>query len=193
MSNPRYPEEFKIQAVNQVTEKKLPVADLAARLGVSTHSLYAWIKRYSKPQEERQQDDDQHAELRRLRAELKRAYKKRPPRTLPRSAAEVRLYQAARGRQFDSTALPDAEGPSQRLLRLLSEPQSVRAKDDQRVLGLIKHSWLESGGVYGYRKIHDDLREAGEDCGRHRVARLMRLEGSALSDSVSTPPWQIRR
>ncbi|VVO23440.1 hypothetical protein PS726_04401 [Pseudomonas fluorescens] len=24
MSNPRYPEEFKIQAVNQVTEKKLP-------------------------------------------------------------------------------------------------------------------------------------------------------------------------
>ena len=53
MSNPRYPEEFKIQAVNQVTEKKLPVADVAARLGVSTHSLYAWIKRYSKPQAKR--------------------------------------------------------------------------------------------------------------------------------------------
>ena len=33
MSNPRYPEEFKIQAVNQVTEKKLPVADVAARPG----------------------------------------------------------------------------------------------------------------------------------------------------------------
>lgn len=72
MSNSRYPEEFKIQAVNQVTEKKLPVADVAVRLGVSPHSLYAWIKRYSKPQVERQQDDDQHAELRRLRAELKR-------------------------------------------------------------------------------------------------------------------------
>ncbi|MDY7068723.1 hypothetical protein PsexTeo8_52440 [Pseudomonas extremaustralis] len=77
MSNPRYPEEFKIQAVNQVTEKKLPVADVAARLGVSTHSLYAWIKRYSKPQAERQQDDDQHAELRRLRAELKRVTEER--------------------------------------------------------------------------------------------------------------------
>lgn len=59
----------------------------------------------------------------------------------------------------------------------LSEPQSARAKDDQRLLSLIKHSWLESGGVYGYRKIHDDLREVGEYCGRHRVARLMRLEG----------------
>lgn len=40
MSNPRYPEEFKIQAVNQVTEKKLPVADVAARLGESTHSCW---------------------------------------------------------------------------------------------------------------------------------------------------------
>ena len=59
----------------------------------------------------------------------------------------------------------------------LSEPQSARAKDDQRLLGLIRHSWLESGGVYGYRNAHDDLREVGEDCGRHRVARLMRLKG----------------
>ena len=124
MSNPRYPEEFKIQAVNQVTEKKLPVADVAARLGVSTHSLYAWIKRYSKPQAERQQDDDQHAELRRLRAELKRVTEerdilKKAARTLPRSAVEVRLYQAASGRLFHSAALPDAESPSQWLLRLV--------------------------------------------------------------------------
>jgi putative transposase len=59
----------------------------------------------------------------------------------------------------------------------LVEPKSVRAKEDQRLLGLIKHAWLESGGVYGYRKIHDDLRELGEPCGRHRVARLMRREG----------------
>jgi len=58
----------------------------------------------------------------------------------------------------------------------LSKPKSVRAKEDQRLLGLIKQAWLESGGVYGYRKIHDDLRELGESCGRHRVARLMRLE-----------------
>ncbi|SEP44884.1 putative transposase [Pseudomonas sp. Snoq117.2] len=59
----------------------------------------------------------------------------------------------------------------------LAEPKSARAKEDQRLLGLIKHAWLESGGVYGYRKIHDDLRELGESCGRHRVARLMRREG----------------
>lgn len=53
---------------------------------------------------------------------------------------------------------------------------SKQARDDQRLLGLIKHAWLESGGVYGYRKIHQDLRETGETCGKHRVGRLMRRE-----------------
>ncbi|MCT4501782.1 IS3 family transposase [Pseudomonas sivasensis] len=183
MSNPRYPEEFKIQAVNQVTEKKLPVAEVAARLGVSTHSLYAWIKRYSKPQEERQQDDDQHAELRRLRAELKRVTEERDILKKGRRVLcqGVRLkYAFIKQRAGDYSirrlCLTLKVHPSG-YYAWLSEPQSVRAKDDQRLLGLIKHSWLESGGVYGYRKIHDDLREVGEDCGRHRVARLMRLEG----------------
>jgi transposase len=77
MSNQRYPEEFKIEAVKQVTEKGKAVADVAARLGMSVHSLYAWIKRYSKPQEQQLQDDDQQAELRRLRTELKRVTEER--------------------------------------------------------------------------------------------------------------------
>jgi putative transposase len=58
-----------------------------------------------------------------------------------------------------------------------SSPASHRAREAQRLLGLIKQFWLESGGVYGYRKIHDDLLEFGERCGKHRVARLMRAEG----------------
>ena len=58
-----------------------------------------------------------------------------------------------------------------------AQPDSPRAKDDQRLLGLIKKFWLESGGVYGYRKITDDLRDEGETCGKHRVYRLMRAEG----------------
>ena len=57
------------------------------------------------------------------------------------------------------------------------QPLSARALEDQRLLGQIKQCWLESGGIYGYRKIRDDLREMGETCGKHRVARLMRHEG----------------
>ena len=57
------------------------------------------------------------------------------------------------------------------------EPKSARQKEDQRLCGLIKQSWLESGAVYGYRKVARDLRELGESCGKHRVYRLMRQEG----------------
>ncbi|EKM93488.1 ISxac3 transposase [Stutzerimonas degradans] len=41
MSNQRYPEEFKIEAVKHITERGLRVAEVAERLGVSAHSLYA--------------------------------------------------------------------------------------------------------------------------------------------------------
>lgn len=58
-----------------------------------------------------------------------------------------------------------------------AKPDSARAKDDRRLMGLIKQFWLESGGVYGYRKITDDLRDEGETCGKHRVYRLMSAEG----------------
>ena len=57
------------------------------------------------------------------------------------------------------------------------QPHSRRALEDRRLLGPIKQAWLESGGVYGYRKVYDDLQEWGEPCGKHRVARLMRGEG----------------
>jgi len=54
---------------------------------------------------------------------------------------------------------------------------SAREREDQRLLGLIKHYWLASGTLYGYRKITLDLREAGEHWRRHRVLRLMKAEG----------------
>lgn len=49
----RYNEEFKIEAVKQVTDKGKSVDDVAQRLGMSLHTRDAWIKVYSKPQEQR--------------------------------------------------------------------------------------------------------------------------------------------
>lgn len=59
----------------------------------------------------------------------------------------------------------------------LRQGPSVRERDDVRLRGLIKHHWLASGAVYGYRKITLDLRGIGERCSRHRVRRLMKLDG----------------
>ncbi len=55
----------------------------------------------------------------------------------------------------------------------LHRPLSARAIDNQRLLGLIRDSYAVSGGVYGARRVFGDMREIGETCGRHRVARLM--------------------
>ena len=56
----------------------------------------------------------------------------------------------------------------------LHKPLSDRAIEDERLLGLIRDSYTISGGVYGAPRVFGDLREAGESCGKHRVARIMR-------------------
>jgi transposase len=44
MSTQRYTPEFKDEAVRQVIERGYPVPEVAARLGLSAHSLYKWVK-----------------------------------------------------------------------------------------------------------------------------------------------------
>jgi putative transposase len=56
----------------------------------------------------------------------------------------------------------------------LHKPLSDRAIEDQRLLQLIRESYAASSGVYGYMRVFADLREAGETCSKHRVARIMR-------------------
>lgn len=56
----------------------------------------------------------------------------------------------------------------------LQNPLSDRAREDQRLLALIVAAYKASHGVYGAPRIFLDLREAGETCSKHRVARIMR-------------------
>lgn len=56
----------------------------------------------------------------------------------------------------------------------LHRPVSAGEKDNQRLLELIRDAYALSGGVYGYRRVHGDLREIGEVCSRNRVARIMK-------------------
>lgn len=57
----------------------------------------------------------------------------------------------------------------------LHRPESDRTIANKQLLGLIRESYDASGGVYGALRVFADLREAGQTCGRHRVARLMRI------------------
>ena len=91
MSKQRYPEEFKTEAVKQITERGHKVADVSARLGVSQHSLYQWIKSHRVPGGERQAQGSQTDELRRLKAELKRVTEERATMAAIIKAAGVKL------------------------------------------------------------------------------------------------------
>ena len=69
MGKPRFTEDFKIDAIKQITERGHSVVDVSKRLGVSTHSLYGWIKRYGVPSANTGMDD-QASDIRRLKQEL---------------------------------------------------------------------------------------------------------------------------
>jgi transposase len=72
MSSKRYPEEFKIEAVKQVVDRGHSVSSVATRLDITTHSLYAWIKKYGSNSSANNAQSDAQAEIRRLQKELKR-------------------------------------------------------------------------------------------------------------------------
>lgn len=77
MSGKRYTDEFKIEAVKQVTNRGHAVADVAERLGVSQHSMYQWMKQFGVPEAKRAEAHSQQEEIRRLKSELRRVTEER--------------------------------------------------------------------------------------------------------------------
>ena len=78
-------------------------------------------------------------------------------------------------------------------------PLSQRAREDARQTDLIRKAWNDSGTVYGYRKLHDDLLDHGETCCPNRVARLTRLASIRAQvgykrrpgSTVASRPWRL--
>lgn len=79
MGTPRFTPEFKEEAVRQVTERGYSVADVAARLGVSAHSLYKWVKAVTPDTSEQQSKEllEAKSEILRLRAQMRRVEEER--------------------------------------------------------------------------------------------------------------------
>ncbi|EKP6543948.1 TPA: IS3 family transposase [Escherichia coli] len=193
MSGKRYPEEFKIEAVKQVVDRGYSVASVATRLDITTHSLYSWIKKYGPDSSINKEQSDAQAEIRRLQKELKRVTDERDILNLQRGV----LRKAVRLRYAfirDNSCC----WPVRLLCRVLDvhpsgfyawlqQPHSQRHQADLRLTGQIKQFWLESGCVYGYRKIHLDLRDSGQQCGVNRVWRLMKRVGIKAQVGYRSP------
>lgn len=74
MGKPNFSDEFKRDAVAQITERGYPVAEVSQRLGVSQHSLYAWKRQLAR---QVSGDASKDAEIRQLKRELARVTEER--------------------------------------------------------------------------------------------------------------------
>jgi len=108
MSTLRFTPEFKEEAVRQVVDRGYSVAEVSARLGVSSHSLYKWVKAVKPDKTEKQAAEliEAKSEILKLRAQLRRTEEerdilKKPRDTLPRSPSKVSLHQRAPTRVSD--------------------------------------------------------------------------------------------
>ncbi|MCL5592623.1 IS3 family transposase [Enterobacter roggenkampii] len=192
MSGKRYPEEFKTEAVKQVVDRGYSVASVATRLDITTHSLYAWIKKYGPDSSTNKEQSDAQAEIRRLQKELKRVTDERD--ILKKAGVLRKAVRLRYAFIHDNSCC----WPVRLLCRVLDvhpsgfyawlqQPHSQRHQADLRLTGQIKQFWLESGCVYGYRKIHLDLRDSGQQCGVNRVWRLMKRVGIKAQVGYRSP------
>jgi transposase-like protein len=125
MGKVNFSDNFKRDAVLQITERGYPVSEVSQRLGVSQHSLYAWKRKFSTSPASG--DDDQAAEIRRLKKELVRVTEerdilKKPPRTSPGMQDEVCVCRRASPAVFGSGDVSLSAHTSERFLRLAQEP-----------------------------------------------------------------------
>ena len=91
--------------------------------------------------------------------------------------SEVRVHCFASLAVFCADDVPPSAGSSQWILHLAEESAEHASRRGQATTDLLLKAWEESGKVYGYRKLHDDLLDQGEMCCPNRVARLTRLAG----------------
>jgi transposase len=74
MKGKRYTDEFKKEAVKQVTDRGYSVSEVVKRLGTTTHNLYLWLKKYGDPSPRQADKADLTVENARLKADLKRKH-----------------------------------------------------------------------------------------------------------------------
>ncbi len=77
MSHQRYSPEFKEEAVRQVTQRGYSVVEVAERVGVSSHSLYKWVRDARPAKAEAGELAATKLEVQKLKSELRRVQEER--------------------------------------------------------------------------------------------------------------------
>jgi putative transposase len=113
---------------------------------------------------------------------------------LPRHPSKVRVYPRDHRDEFSVAA-------QCRVLRVhrsgfyawLADPQSLRDRENERLVGLIKDSYEKSSASYGSPRVFKDLREGGETCGENRVAKLMKSQAIRAHSRFRRPRYRYTK
>ncbi|WP_411908361.1 IS3 family transposase [Escherichia coli] len=196
MKKRNFSAEFKRESAQLVVDQNYTVADAAKAMDIGLSTMTRWVKQL---RDERQGKTPkaspitpEQIEIRELRKKLQRIEMENEilkKGGVLRKAVRLR-YAFIR----DNTCC----WPVRLLCRVLDvhpsgfyawlqQPHSQRHQADLRLTGQIKQFWLESGCVYGYRKIHLDLRDSGQQCGVNRVWRLMKRVGIKAQVGYRSP------
>jgi putative transposase len=184
-----FSDEFKRDAVAQITERGYPVEEVSQRLGVSQHSLYVWKRQLAKVVSG---DVRKVAEICQLKRELALVTGERDiletatayltfGHVVPlEMQSEVCVHCRASGSFRRAGNVPVPLRATQRL--------PCMAREDARRTELILQAWGDGGKVDGYRKLHDDLLDQDETCCPNRVARLTGLAGIRMQIGYKRRP-----
>lgn len=132
-----YPKNLKSKPPRKPLNAAIPMLRLP-RLCVSTNSMYHWLKRYGSNNEHHQEANEKNSEIKQRQTELRQATEehdtlKKPPHTLPENPRKKALTNRISIRPGLSTS-------HSRLIRVFFAWQHEPAKEDQRLLGLMKQS-----------------------------------------------------
>ncbi len=75
--NIKYTDEFKKDAISQVINRGYSVPEVSSRLGMSTKTLYGWVREHKKPKRQVFNETTLSKENRALKAELARVTEER--------------------------------------------------------------------------------------------------------------------
>ncbi|WP_411908324.1 IS3 family transposase [Escherichia coli] len=195
MKKRNFSAEFKRESAQLVVDQKYTVADAAKAMDVGLSTMTRWVKQL---RDERQGKTPkaspitpEQIEIRKLRKKLQRIEMENNIKKggVLRKAVRLR-YAFIR----DNTCCWPVRLLCAKIsffhwstCAWLQQPHSQRHQADLRLTGQIKQFWLESGCVYGYRKIHLDLRDSGQQCGVNRVWRLMKRVGIKAQVGYRSP------
>ncbi|WP_201365110.1 IS3 family transposase [Dictyobacter formicarum] len=182
-----YTTEFKQEAVQLMETSGKSIAQLARDLGVSDSALHSWRKSIAHHGNQafpgKGHQTELEEKLRRLERENEILRQERD--ILKKTGAYLR---ATAMMKYQCIFEHHQDYPVKRMCAAFSVSESgyyawlkretcQRAKANELLLHEIEQIFHEHRSVYGSPRIHVALRDQGMQCGRKRVARLMRLHG----------------